>query len=187
MGKSLVAHVGKQSVGLIRPWTPDNKPLTHQPRPQPFSLAEAVLRFWPPVHVAWSGQVMGRCSRRSAFDGMHPDPNTIVCPVSTLASDWSAQICAPLWLVGVPAALLVLAGSWPGVECSGGRRGNPEQRESGGFNSLAACQRGNQPSEYFRLTPESRRSLGLGPRLASFSRVTNDLKLAWQIKTCQSW
>ena len=44
MGKSLVAHVGKQSVGLIcvglQP--PDNKPLSHQPRPPFDSLTQKV-------------------------------------------------------------------------------------------------------------------------------------------------
>ena len=64
MGKSLVAHVGKQSVGLIRPQPPHNKPLSHQPRPQPLFPAEAVLRFRHLVHpltvrVALAGQVIG--------------------------------------------------------------------------------------------------------------------------------
>ena len=85
--KSLAAHVGKQSVGLSADAKLDNKPLSHhQPRPSSDSSRSWICQgFWGRSRCTCCsgalGQVVRRCPKRSPFDGMHPDPNTIECSV----------------------------------------------------------------------------------------------------------
>ena len=65
----------------------DNKPLSHhQPRPSSYSSCSWICQgFWGRSRCTCCsgalGQVVRRCPKRSPFDGMHPDPNTIVCSV----------------------------------------------------------------------------------------------------------
>ena len=85
--KSLAAHVGKQSVGLSADAKLDNKPLSHhQPRPSYYSSRSWICQGFRGRSRCTCcsgalGQVVRRCPKRSPFDGMHPDPNTIVCSV----------------------------------------------------------------------------------------------------------
>ena len=145
-GEVVSCTCGKAVRGVDLQQTPESStPLTPQ------HSFRAVLRWHlvHPIQSSWAGQVIGvDAEADQPLMECTPNPNTIVCPVHP-SSDWLAQIFPPLWLVAEPAALLVLAGRWARVECSGGRRGNPGDSGVTQAKNQVKNQVKNQPRSIF--------------------------------------